>query len=1379
MRLLVDLQACQCNSRHRGIGRYSLSLAKALLRSAGQHEVWILLSNLFPETLEPLRNEFRELLDPSRIVVFQAVGPVAELKPENAWRRVTGEVLREEFIASLAPDAVLITSMVEGAMDDTLTSVGWRHGAQVVASVLYDLIPLMDPEKYIGWAPSHRWYMNKMDSMRRCDLLLAISGSAKREAEDHLGVEPDRVVNISTAADAMFVEARVDPQFAAECRARLGIDKAYLMHSGNVEARKNFAGLIRAFGALPVAIRRKHQLVLVGRYSSESKAELEQVALENGLAGTDLVLTGHVTDEVLMALYAGCHLFVFPSLHEGFGLPALEAMHFGVPTIGSKTSSVPEVIGRDDALFDPASVREMSAAILRALTDTAYRQDLARHARRHAATFTWEHSAQQAWSALEQALGRKARPSADQATSRNAMQRLMWKQLAVLHGAGEPSPDELLAAGHCHVLNEGEALRVHARAGDDKALTWRVEGPFDSTYSLALVNRETARSLAGFGHEVILHSTEGPGDFPANPSFLAAHPDLASMHARVADHPHQRCQVVSRLLYPPRVSDMAGRLNILHPYAWEESGFPEAWVKDFNRHLQGITCLSTHVEKVLRDNGVNVPLATAGCGVDHWERIDATPGLTFPGRRFRFLHVSSCFPRKGADVLLAAFGQAFSSQDDVSLLIKTFANPHNTIREQLASLRAQNPAFPDVHIIEGDLSDPDLKALYQHCDVLVAPSRAEGFGLPMAEAMLSGLPVITTAWGGQLDFCNEQNAWLVDYSFVPAESHFELFGSVWAEPDVRSLVEALRRAHAASRRERSNRAARGRRTLLEHYRWSDVTARALAAARAWLAAQDRPAREARVGWITTWNTKCGIATYARHIVQASREPDCVLAPRHQTPVAADEDFVRRCWVQGKERNELASLASAIDEAELDALVIQFNFGFFNFQDFAEFVHEQVDAGRTVVVVMHATVDPPHLAEFDDNWRLSTIQSALARCARVLVHSLGDLNHLKRAGLTENVVLFPHPLWKSPPPVQVQAVKSGAGPVIATFGFCLPHKGLPETLDAVARLKRQGTPVRLLMLNAEYPDPVSTALVKSLRKKIADLGLSDSVDFRSTFMADGEVATLLGQADLLVFPYQNTQESASGAVRHGMSTGKPILVTPLPIFDELQDAAYRAAGVDPASLAAGILHALNAERDGTSEARGFAERLKSLRSALDVERLASRLWNMVLGLGRQAVAEGDPRRIRLRGSSRYLRTQVGEPRGESLRSLAQAGMLMFGPYLQLPPGGYRAELVWKARVPRTSRAELRAVVQGGQVVLATCSLPDSPLQAASVHLDFELLLPCKDLELQVEVDAGVHAEVLAVGVHPSARPRLPAAAPASASSAPTAPIGLKGGAPVKT
>ena len=105
---------------------------------------------------------------------------------------------------------------------------------------------------------------------------------------------------------------------------------------------------------------------------------LEQLAARHGMSRDELVLTGYVPDEDLVALYNLCALFVFPSWHEGFGLPALEAMRCGAPVIAANSSSLPEVVGWEDALFAPRSDDAMADKMTRALTDSSFRAELVR-----------------------------------------------------------------------------------------------------------------------------------------------------------------------------------------------------------------------------------------------------------------------------------------------------------------------------------------------------------------------------------------------------------------------------------------------------------------------------------------------------------------------------------------------------------------------------------------------------------------------------------------------------------------------------------------------------------------------------------------------------------------------------------------------------------------------------------------------------------------------------------------------------------------------------------------------------------------------------------------------------------------------------------------
>ena len=108
MRIVIDLQGAQSTgSRNRGIGRYTLWLTEALIRNRGQHEVHLVLSNAFPETIDELRSQFGGLLPPNSIHTWDISGPTAYMGA-NEWHRQTAEVVREAFLAKLRPDMVLI-----------------------------------------------------------------------------------------------------------------------------------------------------------------------------------------------------------------------------------------------------------------------------------------------------------------------------------------------------------------------------------------------------------------------------------------------------------------------------------------------------------------------------------------------------------------------------------------------------------------------------------------------------------------------------------------------------------------------------------------------------------------------------------------------------------------------------------------------------------------------------------------------------------------------------------------------------------------------------------------------------------------------------------------------------------------------------------------------------------------------------------------------------------------------------------------------------------------------------------------------------------------------------------------------------------------------
>ena len=404
MRLVVDLQGLQNGSRLRGIGRYVASLAQEVSRLMPPEQLRFVLSDLFPETVSSIIETFQPYARPDQFVVFSGVGPTHELDQNNRWRLAATELLYEDFLSRIGPDNVLIGTTIEGASDNSIATFPNEERGYGVATVLYDLIPYLDPKSHLHSKQAEKWYHRRLQKLLDADVMFAISNSARNEAVNHLGVSPNKIVEIGSAASSFFVDEPMPPKSHASALCMyFGIDRPYIMFASALDSRKNFEGLIQAFACLPSAVQKSHQLVLVCKLSEQQRHHLASKIHQVGLVeGVDVVLTGFVSDEDLKLLYGHCQLFVFPSFHEGFGLPIVEAMWCGAPVIGSNRSSVPEAVGMSEALFDPSDCDAMATLIQKALQDGAFRDKLLKHIVQHRQKFVWRSVAERALSALSE-----------------------------------------------------------------------------------------------------------------------------------------------------------------------------------------------------------------------------------------------------------------------------------------------------------------------------------------------------------------------------------------------------------------------------------------------------------------------------------------------------------------------------------------------------------------------------------------------------------------------------------------------------------------------------------------------------------------------------------------------------------------------------------------------------------------------------------------------------------------------------------------------------------------------------------------------------------------------------------------------------------------
>ena len=259
-----------------------------------------------------------------------------------------------------------------------------------------------------------------------------------------------------------------------------------------------------------------------------------------------------------------------------------------------------------------------------------------------------------------------------------------------------------------------------------------------------------------------------------------------------------------------------------------------------------------------------------------------------------------------------------------------------------------------------------------------------------------------------------------------------------------------------------------------------------------------------------------------------------------------------------------------------------------------------------IVILHSTIDP----QTDKTKKLQYISEELALCNRLLVHSPSDLNRLKKLGLIDNVTLFPHGI------VEVDTYDRKNDFIkytkqelhFSTFGFCLPNKGFKELIQAIKILHQENILCRLTLYTSLYDASISEDLLRNLNLLINDLKLTRYVHIDPSFLTDDQIFENLSNTDLVIFPYQLTNESASGAVRQGISSSAPVAVTPVPIFDDVLDVVYQLPGCSPVSIASGLIKWVN-------EFYGLPMNAKEIywREQHSFKLLASRLQGIIRGL----------------------------------------------------------------------------------------------------------------------------------------------------------------------
>lgn len=768
-----------------------------------------------------------------------------------------------------------------------------------------------------------------------------------------------------------------------------------------------------------------------------------------------------------------------------------------------------------------------------------------------------------------------------------------------------------------------------------KASCFRIVGHIDGHYSLSAINRGLALGLADGPGSIVINHFHG-ARIEGNPQQIGE-PMGARINALMQawdEAPGDDGDRISICHHYPLIKDERPARLRLAVFFWEESRVPEDHIAHLNANFDAILVATQFVRKVLRDSGCVRPIRVIPMGIDL--PAPSSESALDGKRRLRFLHVSSTFPRKGVDVLLKAYFEAFTGADDVELVIKTFPNIHNTTNQQVAELRSGHPDAPAVTVDERFLGAEELVALYQSSDVLVLPTRGEGFNLPAAEAMLLGKPIIATGYGGQWDFLTGKTGWCLNFTVVPSESHLASPDSQWLEPDRADLRDLLREFAQIRGRDLTDCVVRNQNVadtvasaqalMRKVYTW-DGAGRMVRHFADQLLNRPEATGSLRVAWISSWNCKCGIAEYSRMLTECFDTSEMQLTYVCDARTAAESNVLPLYTPHPAE-----SLDTALDfvaDEGFDAVTVQYQPSLFNLAAALPRL-VSLQERSPVFLFMHAT------RHFLDKAPSPETISRLRRLERIFVHTLDDVAVLKGLGLIDKVTLIRQGIATAVPDeadlperrAQIGHALAGLAQRtlvaedrdrlaarmqdgafwLASFGFLLPHKGIVEIVEAIRLLRESGqSDVRLLLLCATLDDR-SRQHALEIRALIDRLDLGQTVTLVTDFLSAPEITTLLASIDLLVYPYKNTGESSSAAIRSGLGAGRPILTTPLRIFDEVASFTFRSRDGTPEALAEAI-RPLVVDPDRLAL---HHERQKSWMAEYDWSRIADRLTAILRG-----------------------------------------------------------------------------------------------------------------------------------------------------------------------
>ncbi len=483
-----------------------------------------------------------------------------------------------------------------------------------------------------------------------------------------------------------------------------------------------------------------------------------------------IFLDAILPDRDMPRLYKMAQALVMPSRCEGWGRPFMEAMAMGIPVIGTGWSGNTEFMNDTNSFLINNRLVDVP--------EEAWRE-IPRYRGHRWAEPSEEHLRQLMRQVYRN--GEEVREKSREGRQ-DILRKYSWEKVA-----------DIIARRAEGLLGE-KIGRARLKRDKRHRVVW--EGEQFSGMSLAMVNRNLCYHLDKEGVcELSLVSEESYDIAEIEELSRGKYKSLARKLNRPLSG---KADFHLRHRWPPDFTPpQSGRWIMIQP--WEFGYIPREWVPSMNEMVDEVWVPSNYVKQCYVESGVSeekVFVVPNGVDTENFNPR-AKPMKLNTKKRFLFLFVGGLFFRKGIDVLLKAYLSAFTEKDDVCLVIKDFGSSYGdgfqeAIDEKINECMSAQGA-PEIIRISEKLSDEQMAGLYRACHCLAHPYRGEGFGLPVAEAMACGLPVIVTRGGACDDFCSDDTVYYVPANRVKVELGQKTAGEPWLlEPDSEALSERMR-----------------------------------------------------------------------------------------------------------------------------------------------------------------------------------------------------------------------------------------------------------------------------------------------------------------------------------------------------------------------------------------------------------------------------------------------------------------------------------------------------------------------------------------------------------------------------------------------------------